>query len=803
MKRRDAARTATPWSAGRDAGRPPRARKDGPAAAPKMAHALLFAPVMKLRAHGLAPLLVSTMLAACSGNSQPPGGRGSDGGTPPGPPGTPVAAALTAEQQAEVDRLKTLLAQTQGLTAEQLGRQRAVPWKPLAYDPRAAKHLELIQASSLKLDEAELGALGRNGFVISDKKRYPHFGYGYKTIYSQDLPVFISADSILRAVHQSYDDILKAIEIEALIPELSGLLAAMSTKLTSSPAIDAVTRRDADLFLTVGASLLAGKPSPSPANLAAADSKTLFDLAQAASGSKDMVLFGVERTIDFSQFKPRGHYTDSPELERYFRTMMWLGRIDFPFLHTNPATGKPELVRRSVAAALALRSLMDEAALARWKRIDATVRGFVGEPDSMAPPEVDRLKADLGLAAGAVALDGISDEALAQAIVKGAYGKQRILSQIVMHPPHDDTWPLDATFLFFGQRYVFDSHVFSNLVYDRVNSSDPAVPKRMMPSPLDAAYAALGNDQAVALLAPELQKYRYAGALESMRRLGDEHGSAFWEANLYNLWLGALRALSPGADMRNPQSGLPTVAATEAWGRRVLNTQLASWAELRHDTILYAKQSYTSGVACEFPDAYVEPYPAFFAQIEKLAGAGTALVSSLPLSSSSYLGPRIGAYWKRLREVAAILREMAEHQRSGLPHKAEHLAFVNQVVDLNLGCGGPAGIRGWYAELFFQPAEAAFFDPTIADVHTQPTDELGADVGHVLHVGTGWARLAVVTVDTCAGPRAYAGVVSSYHELVTEKLQRLNDQEWAQRFGSQTGAPPPADVSWMQDLIVR
>jgi hypothetical protein len=28
------------------------------------------------------------------------------------------------------------------------------------------------------------------------------------------------------------------------------------------------------------------------------------------------------------------------------------------------------------------------------------------------------------------------------------------------------------------------------------------------------------------------------------------------------------------------------------------------------------------------------------------------------------------------------------------------------------------------------------FDPTIADVHTQPTDAAGNPVGHVLHVGT-------------------------------------------------------------------
>ena len=246
--------------------------------------------------------------------------------------------------------------------------------------------------------------------------------------------------------------------------------------------------------------------------------------------------------------------------------------------------------------------------------------------------------------------------------------------------------------------------------------------------------------------------------------------------------------------------GLPPVAQTEAWGRRILNTQLASWAQLRHDTILYAKQSYTTGVACEFPDAYVDPYPAFFAEIERFAAAGRGLVDGLPSATAGPLGVRIRTYFEKLAQVSAILREMAEHQRTGLPHKPEHIAFINQAVDLSLGCGGPPSILGWYAELFFERSEAAKFDPTIADVHTQPTDVDGNPVGRVLHVGTGFPRLMVMTVPTCMGPRAYAGVVSSYHEQITDRFQRLDDASWAGQF-SPTSIP--ADVPWMSDLIAR
>jgi hypothetical protein len=735
-------------------------------------------------------------LSACLLASAACNGSKSSGG-PPNPhivDAVPVTASLTSAQQAEVDRLSALQQSFAGLTADQLLAKTTVPFRPqLGDDPMAAKNLPLIQASALKLGDAELAALGKNGFVISDKQHFPHFGYGYKTIYSQDLPVYVSADSILQAVHQSYDDILKAIELEALVPELRTLLAGMRTRL-GALAADAQTRKDVDLFLAVAAGLLDERAVAPVAGASASEIGKLVDGAMAATGMASIPLFGVaDRVIDFSQFKPRGHYADNHVLSSYFRAMMWVGRIDFPFIHTD-ASGRQVLVRQSVAAAFALRALLDDAALARWKRIDGTIRAFVGEPDSMAPTDVDRLKSDLALSDYDVS--GVADDALAAAIVAGAYGNQRILSQIVIQESHTGAWPIDASFLFFGQRYTFDSHVFSNVVYDRV-------PHRMMPNPLDVAYAAFGNDQAAQLLAPELRADPYAPALESMRRLGDEHGPAFWSANLYNLWQGALRALSPGADLA-AGGGLPAVARTEPWGRRLLNTQLASWAQLRHDTILYVKQSYTTGAACEFPDAYVEPYPAFFAKLQAFALAGQAVIADLPLPTGSYLGPQIAAYFGKLDHVTGILREMAELQRQGLPHKPEHLAFINQAVNTEpVGCTGPPGLRGWYADLFFDRNSALEFEPTIADVHTQPTDEAGNPVGKVLHVGTGWARLMITTVDTCMGPRAYAGVAFSYHEEITKDLERLDDKTWAKRFDDNVGAVGPDEVSWMKDLIVK
>jgi hypothetical protein len=274
----------------------------------------------------------------------------------------------------------------------------------------------------------------------------------------------------------------------------------------------------------------------------------------------------------------------------------------------------------------------------------------------------------------------------------------------------------------------------------------------------------------------------------------DEHPADLWENNLYSLWLGALRTLSPSQTSQgNAGEGLFPAAKSEAWGRRLLNSQLASWAELRHDSILYAKQSYTTGAECEFPDAYVDPYPELYAAIARYGQRGEELVASLELEG---LG-EVQNHFALLQSVALRLQEMAEHERTGAAFTDEMLAFINDAVQIEEGCPGEV-TSGWYKQLFFADASALERNPIITDVHTQPTDEAGNLVGRVLHVGTGEPRSMVVVAETCSGPRAYVGLASSYFETVTEDFERLNDEDWAQPTNGVLGSTP--DVPWMTDL---
>ncbi len=710
--------------------------------------------------------------------------------------GLPVLVTPRAADTSELLALRAQLATAATLTAADLDKARALPWRTdLGYDPTKAVNMDLVQASVLKLDVDELAGLERDGFVISERKAYPSFFAAYRDVYSADLPVYVTADSILHAVHRSYDRLLMNLEQQTLRAKLASLLDAMRAALQAGGPAGAAaeTRADADLYLAVAASLLTDTVAAPVAGASAVEITRLYDAAKAAQGTAGAVLFGdAHDMIDWSQFAPRGHYKGMTDLERYFRAMMWLGRMELRLIKTE-MNGAQTFQRRSLEGALALRALMDTAAMAAWKSVDASLRAFVGEPDSMGPADVEGFLAAVG-AVGLGDLSALPDKTLAQALVDGGWGVQRICSQMMVNGT-DSTLPLDRSFLLLGQRYVVDSHVFANVVYDRAGKGSI---RRMMPDPLDVAYAALGNDQAVALLAPQLAKYPYAPDLEQMRMLVDAHGAEFWGANLYNAWVGAIRALSPvRGEIADPaKAGLPMVAATERWGRRILNAQLASWAELRHDTLLYAKQSYTGIPVCEYPDAYVDPYPAFFKAIADLGRRGRALLSDIGSSSAT---SAIDRYLGTLVDAADQLQEMAEHQRTGVPHSAESLIFINNAVSMvPMGC--TSGPGGWYVDLIYQgegSPELNTLTPTIADVHTQPADEAGNTVGRILHVGTGKARTMVVTVETCSGPRAYVGPVSSYYEKVTDGFQRLDDAAWITALSGAT------DVSWMNDLVVR
>lgn len=659
----------------------------------------------------------------------------------------------------------------------------------VSYDANQAQFMDRIQASALSLTEAERMKLGQNGFVISTRREFPSFVHGLAAIYSEHLPLYLSADTLLHTVHQSYESLFKRIELAFLQKDLGTLLRDMHGRLALVEGGDPLVLRGVDEYLCVAIGLL-DRQQTAPAPVQGGDPahiRELIGLAVAAQGVGAIDFFGLPRMVDFSQFTVRGHYASNPLLAAYFRTMMWLGRMDFRLIENEQ--GMQTFRRPQYEAMLLMQTLWTGSELT-YDRIEGVLRTFVGQSDSLNPPGARRLIEELG---GMAVAKAASDATALAAIRAGNYGTQRIASQLVFGDQDHDGKPdpLDHAYLLLGQRYLVDSHALSDAVYDRVQS-------RLMANPLDAAFAALGNSQALLLDEDAAHYPDLAGAMAATRTVIDAHAPDFWNESFYNQWLRALRALSPLPDPASV-AGLPQIARSEAWGRRVLNTQLGSWVELRHDTVLYSKQSYTGIPICDYPDVYVDPYPGLYHALHDYALAGLRMAERLPFPPEDR---SVGSYFAALEEATRVIGDMAERELRGEPFSAEQMAFINdavRIVGKDVICSTIDAPDGWYANLFLDRQLAIEADLIVSDVHTQPADASGNLVGYVLHAGTGFPRQLVASVDTCMGPRAYVGVVYAYHEEIAKDFQRYQDQAWAQRF---LGPNPsrPAEVPWLTDV---
>jgi hypothetical protein len=335
-----------------------------------------------------------------------------------------------------------------------------------------------------------------------------------------------------------------------------------------------------------------------------------------------------------------------------------------------------------------------------------------------------------------------------------------------------------------GQRFLIDSFVTGQVVWPFVPCTPPPRGRcRLLPDPLDVLYC-LGNDDALPLLQEEIETFEYAPNLSALRYIIDNQEPDVWQESLYNSWLQAIRTLAKTGRGEN----LPAFMRTGAWQQEKMNTQLAAWAEIRHDNLLYGKQSFSGfPVSCSVPRTYVEPIPAFYEALEHFAGKAGSAFSGIPEMPES-----IPAFFSYMERTMTWLREIAEKELDGRPFTDEERAFLQAVLyKPEVPC--EEGGAGWYRRLYFgafalDEEPGLRRDALIADIHTDP-----GRPSRVLHVATGDPELGVFVAAARGYPlTAYVGPVASYHEHVTYDFERLTDQEWDQLYRNN----PPARPDW-------
>ena len=654
------------------------------------------------------------------------------------------------------------------------------------------------------LTEYEISQLEQHGFVVSERMKKISFGEAFLEIFHRDMPVFVSTDAILHAFHISYDRILKDTELGFLIPKVKVFLQTLhakqnmlNTKYGANPEMLKMLK-DVDVFLTVPLKLFDLSVNPYYSE----NESTITEILQLIEDEnmESYKLFSdTNRVIDWSQFKPRGHYDVDPnstweaDLPKYFRVMMWLGRTELYLMSHNDSTSyicpPPSFwdVQRQIIDSYLIKELIDISNVyTDYLEIESTIKIFAGDQDNVTLDNLTYLKNAINFNDADELLDSLNLVEFQDTLKNQSFAYQLILSQILYSDPMspDSIIPASA-FMLFGQRFVIDSYVTASVVYDRIAGGVC----RLFPSLLDVLFS-IGNSASAQLLVDELNTYHYSTNLAALRYLIDSYDDDFWSANFYSNWLSIIRKLNPPQDRTN----LPGFMKTAAFWQEKMNTQLSSWAELRHDNLLYAKQSYTGGTICSYPYSYVEPFPEFYQTLNQFAASAKNKILTINFSDT-WTKNQIISYFTTLQDVTDTLQTIAAKELIQEMLMDDEITFLQNMIYLDASGGsGSTPYKGWYPRLFYNDDHSSgttYFtnaglmesDHLVADMHTVPTNCSGMIMGWVKHVGTGPINLGVFVTPWNDGiETAFIGPVMSYFEYTTDDFLRLTDTEWNDQY---------------------
>ena len=615
-----------------------------------------------------------------------------------------------------------------------------------------------VVESVYPLSEAARARLRTNGFVVLPNQDIERLSEAYFGLFPREqVSVLVTTDVALHLFHNVFDDLLAEVEKAHLYDDVEWLVQQLYTFsvtryqaiLETQPLCKAAARHNVLVF-AVAARLL---------------DDTFVLPACVEPEASQYVQKVLAHTItefypgdDYTQYEPRGHYAGDEGLERYFRVVKWLSRRIFRIEDRYyPDDADVEL---TAAALLAQLIAGNPAIEARWNKVYDVTRLLAGPADSITPPMVQQA---LDNVFGAGFELGMLEEAANRAALRAElqrdiYPTSEIIPVNIEFP---DQIPLKYV-QFIGERYLPDAEAMQETCF-------PHVSERLLPSGLDVMATVLASDRAEHWLADEMVTHpELDGQLAALRAQFDAYTLADWTKSTYNGWLYSLRPL-----LQPMPDGAPAFMQGTAWQDKELNTALGSWTQLRHDFILYGKQTYIPS-PWAFGPGLVEPVPDVYARLADLCDQVCSALDSYNML------PQL--HGTSLRSLAAELRTWRDYAQ-----KVAGGGWLNEEEQDDIHRVGL-----WLLSLFQDGQGVAEKSPMlVADVATD------SNTARVLHEGTGhFNPLIVIYTPPDGEPIAGIGYVYSHYEFIEPNWNRLNDAEWASRLQD---SPPPRPA-WSSSL---
>ena len=613
--------------------------------------------------------------------------------------------------------------------------------------------------------------LAEDGFAIVPARHEQLFEIYEENDY-REFPNFVTTDLYLQLYHLYFDCMLRELEETSLLPlmikftrDMHELLYNMERWSGSDETIEKIAHHNATYY-NIAYKLFTGEYISNP-DKDDIDAEEVSKVMSAVDAPSNFMQDYKEIMFGYSLFRPRGHYTRSEKLQRYFRGMMWLQTANFGLNHKDE-------VLAAVMQAYALKYEIKE-----YEKLNKLITYLMGESDNLSLPQVMTEVEKTGLQ-----IEDLihNDEAIAKitATLEKVGNKQTRIRPKFEKTSHNKINVMP-------QRYQPDAEVLLNMVdYDNKPT------KRATPKGLDF-FAAMGVSAAEQILMDEQTEWKaYNDSLKAMKKRMSEIN---WNQTIATQWMNTLKVLND----KEQKDKLPYYMVNPEWSKKDLNAALASWAELKHDAILYAKQPMGAECGGGGPPepvvkGYVEPNTGFWKKAIELLNNTEKL-----LKEQNMLTEKVSDATGRLREEAQFLLNISEKELAGKEltdeenDQLECIGATFENISLDLVRQPDQYLMGW-SDVQGADKKVAL----VADVYTANADNNKEK--SILFEAVGDADEIYVVVEIGGFLYLTRGAVLSYREFIQPiDMPRLTDEEWQKQLEEN---PRKGVPEWMKRIIV-
>ncbi|GAA3657726.1 DUF3160 domain-containing protein [Flavivirga jejuensis] len=624
-----------------------------------------------------------------------------------------------------------------------------------------------------KVNPKLMDMLDKNGFAIVPNDNIQLF-HVYEQNDYQQFPNFVTTDMYMQLFHMYFGYVLRTIEEDKFIKLISDICQSMMKDMNdiATSSSDSSIKNMAqynETYYAIAYTVLTDKQVEVPSVFENLYHEELHHINEAIDKTSTFLDYNMVE-FPYSLYKPRGHYTRTESLKKYFKAMMWLQTA--PFCLDNDEQLKRAILSASVLA-------KNDNSMNNYKALMEPINFIIGAPDNVSFLNLAKLYNDGNYALGELLSNVDIFDNFRKEVKKVADAQNKIKPKL----PKGCVDKIN----FIPQRYLVDNEILQELVDAESNPT-----KRGYPKGLDV-MAAFGSHSAENLLLNELHEGenwdKYPDKLSDLKhKMKDVN----WDATLYNKWIKTL------LELQKPDNSYPYFMQNAQWQKKDLNASLSSWAELKHDAILYAEQPMAAecgggGPPAPYTVGYVEPNIKYWSAVIELIDLTKSVLERNNLMTSE-----IGRITTKMRENAQFLltaskKELAGKKLSEAEYRQiEYIGSTFEWITLDLVKQKGQYLDGWHNVKGPDKSVAIVADVYTANGNNNP------DSG-ILHVATGDVNDIFVVVEIEGYLYITKGAVLNYHEFKLPLGNRLTDEEWQEMLENNEA---PQQPEWIKEIIL-